>query len=357
MRALPNITSLRFFLAIVVVLYHIPMFCANQGIPYFDDFPLFHKGNEAVKVFFSLSGFLIIGQLYSEKQNTGTIALWSFFVRRMLRIFPLYYLILFFGLFYYQLLMPWLGYPVNNQYHLIEGLLFAIFFMPNVFFLYKPGGIIEVLWSIGIEEQFYLFIAPLMLWLRLRYIIAFLALFSIAYFVVYQLPYFSCLQLLRMAFFYFSISGLGAVLVIKYNFYKRFHPIFKYATGILFVLYFSTFLFSNALNSVAYELFSAVLFAVTVGFLAAEPIPVLENNRLKYLGKISYGLYMFHSIVIQVSGFIYIKYISKTVVPNWIVVVYFNVFVIVMTIFVSHLSYNYFEKFFLKLKTKYRKTA
>src|SRR6218665_2357133 len=321
MRAFPNLTALRFFLAFLVVIFHVPMFCSNQHFPFFDAWAVFHKGNESVKVFFSLSGFLIIGQLYAEKQKSGTIALHSFFVRRMLRIFPLYYLILFFGLFYYRWLLPTFGFPANDQYNFIEGMLLAIFFMPNSFFLYKPGSIIEILWSIGIEEQFYLFIAPLFLWLRLKYAVFFLALFSVSYFLIFHLPSFELLKLYQLFFFYFSASGLYVVLILKYGFLTRFNTVFKYFLLGVFVLYFTTSWFVNHFHAILYEFFSVLLFALTIAVLASEPIAFLENKILKYLGKISYGIYMFHCIVIQICGFIYLKWVSKTAIPDMAIVI------------------------------------
>lgn len=79
MKRLPNITSLRFFLAIIVVIFHLPEFCSKHNIPFYNFQPIFHKGSEAVNMFFSLSGFLIIRQLYVEKKATGTVSLKIFF--------------------------------------------------------------------------------------------------------------------------------------------------------------------------------------------------------------------------------------------------------------------------------------
>lgn len=88
MKTLPNITSLRFILALLVVLFHIPQFFKNRGFPFFDYLPFFHKGTEAVYMFFSLSGFLIIRQLYIEKTNTNSIDLKAFFFKADLENFP-----------------------------------------------------------------------------------------------------------------------------------------------------------------------------------------------------------------------------------------------------------------------------
>lgn len=161
MKLLPNLTGLRFFLAFLVVIFHVPQFCQNRGFPYFNSLAIFNKGDEAVYMFFSLSGFLIIRQLYVEKLNTNSVNIKIFFLKRILRIFPLYYLVLTFGFIYYRFILPYFGFDYENNYDLVYGIFLSYTFFPNVLIHYSPGGIIEALWSIGIEEQFYLLIAPL----------------------------------------------------------------------------------------------------------------------------------------------------------------------------------------------------
>ncbi|MEN9326840.1 MAG: hypothetical protein RI943_1261, partial [Bacteroidota bacterium] len=161
MQQIPNLTSLRFILALLVVIFHTPEFFANRNLPYFKDYSLFLRGNESVWIFFSLSGFLIIRQLFNEKINSNSINLKRFFLNRIYRIFPLYYLVLIFGFIHYQIILPKLGFQFENSYNILEGILLSVTFFSNIFLTYSPGGIIEILWSIGIEEQFYIFIAPL----------------------------------------------------------------------------------------------------------------------------------------------------------------------------------------------------
>ena len=179
MKRLPNLDALRFVLTILVLMFHLPQLCKNQGLPYFDDLPIFHRGIESVYMFFALSGFLIIRLIYLEKLN-GIFSMKKFYMRRILRIFPLYYLIMFFGFVFYQVILPMLNIPFENNYNLGEGILLCVFFLPNVFgSLYKPGGILEILWSIGIEEQFYLLIAPLMFFIKPKRILFALVLLTI----------------------------------------------------------------------------------------------------------------------------------------------------------------------------------
>ena len=106
------------------------------------------------------------------------------------------------------------------------------------------------------------------------------------------------------------------------------------------------------MNSINYNLLSVLLFGLTVSVLATKPIKILQNKTMDYLGKISYGIYMFHSILIQLVGFMYLKFISKFNLNNTLDIIIINLLIIVLTIVTSHFSYKYYESYFLKLKRK-----
>lgn len=351
MERIPNITGLRFFLALLVMIFHISEFCSKHAIPFYNSLPIFNKGYEAVCMFFSLSGFLIIRQLYVEKKTTNTISLQNFYLRRALRIFPLYFLILFFGLTYYNYLLPKLGYVggYNTNYDLIEGILLSVFFMPNVFSsLYGPGGIIEILWSIGVEEQFYLFIAPMLLLLPSKKTSLFLLICTFVFFFLYFGIEESVLLKYNMLFFYFTSSGIVSLLLLKkVSFFEN--KIVAFFVLLIFVIYFFTDVFTNSLSFSNYNLISMLLFSVTIGVLSCKNYGFLNNPFITYLGKISYGIYLYHAIVIQLIGLIYIKFFANLGMNYYLTVVCYNIVVLVATLLISHLSYHYFEKFFMSL--------
>lgn len=354
MERIPNITGLRFFLAFLVVIFHVSEFCSKHEIPFYNSLPVFNKGYEAVCVFFSLSGFLIIRQLYVEKELQNTISLKNFYTRRILRIFPLYFLILFFGLIYYKYILPNFGFSgsFNDDYNLYEGLLLSVFFMPNVFAsLYSPGGIIEVLWSIGVEEQFYLFIAPFLLLFPLRRHLYFLLFFTIGFFALYYGVEGNFFARFNMLFFYFTASGIVSILVLKCSYLFN----NKIVTSVLFLMfgvYFTTNFFNDLLSNANYNFISMLLFSMVIGFLSVKKYLFLNNRLITYLGKISYGIYVYHLIVIQFLGLVYIKIFTGFRIDYFIIVGFYNVFVIVLTIIISHFSYQYFEKFFMNLYRK-----
>ncbi|MEM9686258.1 MAG: acyltransferase, partial [Bacteroidota bacterium] len=353
MKYLPNITPLRFILALLVIVFHVPQFLRNRGLPYFDEFAVFHRGMEAVYMFFSLSGFLIIRMLYLEKATTNSISIKNFYIRRGLRIFPLYFLIVFFGLFYYNFFLSQIGIPFESDYSIIEGLLLAVFFLPNVFaVLHQPGGILEILWSIGIEEQFYLIIAPALTMIKRKYILFFLTVFTLGYFALYASHLVPLLSKYLMLFFYFSFGGLVSICAVKFHFKFRKSILLKWIFLLIFLLYFTTNLFTWA-SAAGYHAISMVLFGLFLWSVTDKPLFEIKNKKLIYLGKISYGIYMFHGIAMHLIGFLTLKTVGFLNLPDAITIISYTVAVIVLTIVLAHFSYRYYESYFLRLKTKF----
>jgi peptidoglycan/LPS O-acetylase OafA/YrhL len=98
-----------------------------------------------------------------------------------------------------------------------------------------------------------------------------------------------------------------------------------------------------------------VLFGLTISSFAEKPIRILENKVLTYLGNISYGIYMYHAIMMQFVGFIFLKLTIIDKIPSYFSIILFNVLVLISTIIIAHLSYQYFESYFLNLKKKWIK--
>ncbi|MFK7049977.1 MULTISPECIES: acyltransferase [Flavobacterium] len=349
MAKLPNLTSIRFLLASIVVVFHIPSFCKNRGLPYYDALPIFNKGTEAVYFFFSLSGFLIIRNVFIEK-NKGTTHLKNFFLRRALRILPLYYLIFFIGLIFYHLIAPHFGFTHNPEYNIFLALTLGLTCFPNILAKYNPGGIIEILWSIGIEEQFYLFIAPVIYFLKPIKAFLFLTLFTIFYFYMFNFSSLSTLlNKYGMTFFYFSFSGIIAYLFIHSNRFKI--PLFlTFISSIISLFIFLSNFFKTYLNNEIYQLLCMCSFSLTLYFLSQKPITFLQNKILVSLGEISYGIYMYHAITFQLIGYIFIKMKLHVLFTTFFSIILFNLSVFLLTISISYFSYHFYEKRFLTLK-------
>lgn len=137
--------------------------------------------------------------------------------------------------------------------------------------------------------------------------------------------------------------------------FRKFLIIIKIPILIILIVYFTTSIFVNNFNDFFYHLIGTILLGLSISILSLSKINFLENKTLEYLGKISYGVYMYHSIVMQLVGFIFLKYIPLLKLPNCVFILLSNLMVINITILLSHLSYKYFESFFLNLKKNFRK--
>ncbi|NNK88103.1 MAG: acyltransferase [Flavobacteriaceae bacterium] len=355
MNRLPNLDVLRFFLASAVVLFHIPKLSRNQGLPFYDELPIFHRGHEAVYMFFVLSGFLIIQLIYRAKLK-HVFSIRKFYMRRILRIFPLYYLILIFGFTFYNFILPQLNIDFDIRYELWEGILLTVFFLPNVFSkLYSPGGILEILWSIGIEEQFYLMIAPLLYFVRNRYVLIVLGALTTVYFVIFHLEGIEVLRKFRFVFFFIFSGGLIGILEMRKSleFMKR-GKIIPVIVVLLTALFFFTDLLVIKTLWMKHLLLS-VLFSFFIHSLSYNNLGIgITNKLLNYLGTISYGIYMYHIIALNTVVFLFLKIENLGIFNDTFTVITINILTFAVTIFISHLSYKYFESYFLNLKSKYR---
>src|SRR3954471_9655941 len=113
----PNLDGLRFISFFLVFLYHTYMTFFNNirdASPDAFDYiqRLFQHGNLGVNFFFVLSGFLITYLLIKEKEYTGKVHVPNFYVRRILRIWPLYYMCVFVGFVAFGILKKMSGEPI-----------------------------------------------------------------------------------------------------------------------------------------------------------------------------------------------------------------------------------------------------
>lgn len=343
---LPNLYALRFFLAILVVIYHIPETSKTLGLPYFGNSPIFEKGNLSVFFFFTLSGFLIIRLLFLEIQNSNSINLKRFYLRRIQRLYPVYYLVFFIGIFLYHFILPFLKISFPLNYSLNYLILHYIFFIPNVFnYYYRVGSINNIMWSIGVEEQFYIFM-PLILYFFKKKILVILNILMILSIII--LVFYYSFYKFSNYYFYFLAGGISSILAEKnkLNFLKSY--IIRIIIIILFVLVCFTNFFNFSVISL-YHLFNIILSALLITSISYFPLFEIKNNLINYLGKISYGIYMYHMIVVTGILFVFKKFTMATYLNQTFTIVILNFLIILFTILIAHLSYKFYEKRFYKI--------
>ncbi len=153
----PNLDGLRFLAFFSVFLFHsfyTPDPAIRQSILYRLPYQLTRVGDLGVNFFFVLSGFLITYLLLSERQKTGRIAIGPFYLRRILRIWPLYFVAVFIGFVLFPLVKAHFGHATPEPAHLG----YYLAFLSNFNNLYYGSNTptLTLLWSVSVEEQFYL---------------------------------------------------------------------------------------------------------------------------------------------------------------------------------------------------------
>jgi peptidoglycan/LPS O-acetylase OafA/YrhL len=230
-----------------------------------------------------------------------------------------------------------------------------LFFIPNVFASYGPGGILEALWSIGVEEQFYLAIAPLIFLLNKNSILKILTIIFLIYIIIYHLSYFEFLSKYSFVYFFMLSGGIISILEEKkkLDFIKRnkiISIIIVLATFLFFVT--NLFLFENTF---IYNLFICVLFSLFIYTISYGNFNIkIKNKTINYLGKISYGMYMYHIIVLNFTVFMFKEIQKLNFLSDFSMILLINILTISLTLIISHFSFKYFEGYFLNLKEKYK---
>lgn len=359
-----NLTSLRFIAALIVLLSHVGQLADLQGVNenFSTAFSPLIEGEIGVLLFFALSGFLITYLLLTEQQVTNTIRIKNFYIRRVLRIWPLYFLTIILALFIYPFVdfLHFKNYDTSAIWHELPlKLLFYCFFMPGIvmdFLGFIPYA--AHTWTIGAEEQFY-FIWPLLLkkiknkkaiiaGTVLLYLLVYYGLFYFpvptrltkAVFLVWTRYPISCMAI-GGAYAYLIFSGSVRSVAIKKILFSVWAQIALYAVIILLCIFKVHF---QHLHNEIY----ALLLGYLVCNLAANPAPLfnIENKLFNYFGKISFGLYMFHPVAIAAA----VKFCISCNSSSHLLL-YTMAFLI--TLFLSVISYHLMEAFFIRKKRHY----
>jgi len=366
----PNLNGIRFIAAFMVVLAHIEQTKSYYGQPFRQS--LYELGALGVTLFFVLSGFLITYLLLAEGKDTGDINLKHFYIRRILRIWPLYYMIVLLSFYIIPNYMPFMDIAnhnatFNNDY--VFKLLLFLFMCPNIEMALYPIDPIPFgsqAWSIGVEEQFYLIWPLIIKYVKshlYKILCCIIILFLIMNVILAQMvavDYTSAYYLRAMRIFVrltridcMAIGGIGALLLINNN-TRIMNIIYNKKTQLIVYAVLAYMLIFNVTVKYINHLHYSLIFIIIILNLAANKCSVinLENKYIDYLGKISYGIYMYHLIAIYLSFIIIYKIFNfePTLFPTNLCL-YLLTSVIVITM--SMISYELFEKLFLKKKVKF----
>jgi peptidoglycan/LPS O-acetylase OafA/YrhL len=346
----PELDALRFFAFACVFCDHLPIKALWFR-------PMRESGAFGLCIFFMLSAYLIITILLREKDTTGTVNWKNFAIRRVLRIWPPYFAILFlvFGLGHY-----WPAAHISNHAVITFSLLLG-----NVYILREGWivGPITPLWSISVEEQFYLAVPMIARFTGRRSMAGiFIAAIVFAYIVLLWLGGKGAIPTTGVwvnSFVQFQFFAAGGLIALWLHEDKlTLSPLTRCCLAIsglgLWHLATTQFHLRSPLPSNSRQLicgYLLVLLGTTMIFLSVVDIESHIPQPLVYLGKTSYGLYLYHEL------FIYLIFESA---GRWPRMHYFQLhrgtsiaLIFGLTVATAALSYHFFERPILKFKERF----
>jgi peptidoglycan/LPS O-acetylase OafA/YrhL len=329
-------------------------------------------GPIGVEIFFVLSGFLITRILLIKRfrvESKEDLNRWSiirnFMVRRALRIFPIYYLLLL-GLI---LIRDFFPNPVLSDFG------WYFFYLQNIL-VYKlqawPGGKLSHLWTLAVEEQVYLIWPIILIFTPLRllkYVLIFFLCFGATNYIFLDeiligksftdVLILTCIQ-------GFAVGGLLAYFHLKGT--VVFKQISKWfiVLGLLAFVFFLLAVFKILPFFIGIRFYIDSMASGMIAFLLTSNESVLKkyflgNPIMVGIGKISYGIYLFHNFIpvlwnaflklLGANGYVipYVEYRQVLVTQGW--VFYMQCFFILILLTTS--SYYLYEKPIMKLKERW----
>lgn len=320
---------------------------------------VFSDGSLGVSFFFTLSGYLITYLIIEEKEIGGAFNIRNFYVRRVLRIWPLYYVTLAFTFFIYPIIKVKLGYPNENPYHFLYQVLFlgnfdSILVAQHDLIDVAPM-MININWSIGIEEQFYIFwpILFLLFGTRKFWIAIVLVIVSSFFFRNYvlegpQLYYHTLARMsdLAVGALLGYLSFFNKTFVTKMEQMPRLLVIVIYAAGFLLLMY-----GYNSVDSTLVSLFFGFII-MEQNFSRQSFYKFGNHTFLSSLGKYSYSFYLLHTIGIQASILIF-RFAHWDRSTGLFYGTLYALIALVIAMTLSVLSYRFIESYFLSLRKKF----
>jgi peptidoglycan/LPS O-acetylase OafA/YrhL len=352
--------SLEGFRGISVLLVLISHFLI---ISHFPKFIFLNFGFLGVNFFFVLSGFLITEILMNEIEKDGNTRkiIKNFYLKRTIRIFPIYYLSI-------------IGLSIFNIQGLRELLPWTLTYSTNIGSVWfgKGAGIIGHFWSLCVEEQFYLFWPLLLIIFRKKHLYLFIAIIIVSVSAKFIYLVFNGPNI--RGFIHDSTPAaldalsFGALLAyLKNNKPDILNKVLKHGyIPVSLIFFFWIMLYSYHEFSFFYCVFGRFIASIIAFYLVGWGalntnnlfIKITKTHALRYFGKISYGIYVYHLIIFGLLAPYYSKLwdgikgkLGVLGYQNW----FFSfIFFSALSIIVATVSYYFIERPLLKLKKKIR---
>ncbi len=364
---LPALDGVRGVAILSVLLFHfVANTTATNPLERFVN-QVLNYGSLGVDLFFALSGFLITGILYDSRSDPGYFR--NFYMRRVLRIFPLYYAVLALVFFVLPLIPP---FRVPEIVDLREHQAWAWLYAVNVYLSIQGGWVLGHLthfWSLAVEEHFY-FVWPLVVWLlggRPRALLKVALAIAAASFAARVLASVAGVNLVALTVLTpfqldaLCLGGFFAVWIRQPNGEAAVRRVILPMTVVAVVVALGLHAFDAGAQARAVTLplragmLRLLLVAVLLRALTA-PLTSLTSRffraqTLAFLGKYAYGIYVYHHFLSLYFVTHRTEFLLADVVGSHTLAVAIQACAgIAASVAIAWLSYEYFEKPFLRLK-------
>ncbi len=353
----PQLNALRGIGIILVFLYH--AYKPKFGTGFFMEFAAFCYENIylSMDMFFALSAFIITHLALNEIQRNGNFSLKLFMVRRVLRIWPIYFIILAISYFAINKIAFHYSIPIT-----LPPASWYVLFVSN-FYLEGHVFFLRQLWTISVEEQFYIVwgICLLVMHKKIRIPIVIFGTIGVAFSFysafgssnVYYHTLTYAFDLMCGAYFAYLIHKKAKIInyisspsILKSLALYLFLPVFFISYYFLSILV--TGIPNNILDEVMRLIFIVHQCVIFVDQMFNENsfFNLSKRKFLIYVGKIAYGVYCFHGLIIT-AGFLFISKQNIQINPVLFTLIMFGI-----TLLVGSISYKFIEKPILNLKKK-----
>jgi peptidoglycan/LPS O-acetylase OafA/YrhL len=355
MKYIKQLDSVRAIAVILVIISHwIPQTHFLNKTP---------NGAIGVNIFFVLSGFLISKILFDHRIKAEQLAVSkyrvvkNFYFRRILRIFPIYYLTIFILLIFHE----------HTDTNIKSAFLYFLTYTSNFYFfqIQHWDGMISHLWTLAVEEQFYLIWPWLMLLVNKKYLLHIILGF-ITIGVVSQWLLMDVNMSVILTFTCFDAFGLGALLA--WQMVYRSESLNRLYTGLSIAAIVSVLLFFFGLATTILIFPLRTIVSIIALWLIAYIVLHQQNDKLKinmllsnriliFLGKISYGIYLYHHIIPSALNLKIIDRYLNPLLPDYLYKDHWARLYVtenaILLVLISWLSYVLIEKRFLNLKKQF----
>lgn len=340
-----SLDGLRFICIAAVIWHHAPKWDGLRDISV-----LFYRGHVGVDFFFVLSGFLITTLLLREETAKGRFHLRAFYWRRILRIVPIYFLVVSVAAFYAIVISGKTGQLAILPYYYL--------FLSN-FLVGEDIGFLSIAWSLAVEEQYYMLWPALLLLAPRRWIVTILIVL-IAVNVLAAMEVFRLvglypvdvgplrLQIVGATYAPILMGSLVAIMLHRPAGFAALRPLsmFKSAGPVWFAALLLVLAVPGPLEGLHNLVVHCVMCLMLVSLVIREDnamAPIMQLGPVARIGQISYGIYLYHLFALAiVTKALEVLGISGS---GLVLVLYFA-----LSVVISEISFRTFEAWFMQFR-------